>query len=72
MGLTQSYRRLLIKTPEIGDWVTYCCEEDLLQVVDQEHLANILEDIDEDVCSPVSVWRTYEDALVELKDRVHP
>lgn len=54
------------RAPRVGDWVTYCCEQDLEQVRDQEHLAELLEH-DSEEFGPYTFWLTREPALAELQ-----
>lgn len=52
--------------PRIGCWYSYCCEEDLYQVEDEEDLEALLADIEDGMMSPVGIWETREEALEAL------
>lgn len=51
----------------IGDWVTWCCDEDLKCIETTDDLRDILEDIEEDVHVPLGVWPTKKEALIWIE-----
>ena len=49
----------------IGNWVSYCCSEDLTRINSQEDVDDILDDIEEGDSIPM-LFETKEEALREL------
>jgi hypothetical protein len=49
---------------KIGHWYTFCCEEDLTQIDNDEELETVKEDLQDEIDS---VWETKEEALAEIK-----
>lgn len=56
---------MLGRNPQIGDWVTQCCQEDLYQIKDEEDLAVLADQADED--PGIMGWPTYESAIQDIE-----
>ena len=54
--------------PEVGQWYSRCCEEDLYQIETEEDVREIEEELEEfeGLCVTVRVWPTREEALADL------
>lgn len=58
--------------PEVGWWYTYCCEEDLWQIEDEEDLESVLESIEEGPAfAPVVLCETRVEALETITLQAH-
>ena len=53
----------------VGDWYTYCCDEDLRQVEDAEDAESVNELSDEGALVPLGVWPTRDAAVAALRSR---
>ena len=59
---------MLTRAPRVGDWYTFCCEEDLAQIHDEQELAELLEE-DAEAIADDEPWlcfkyfATYFDAI---------
>ena len=55
-----------IQAINIGDWYTFCCEEDLKQVKTQEEASELRQSFEDGESFIVGVWGSKENALKEL------
>ena len=56
------------KVPEIGDWYTLCCHEDLHQIEDQEDLDDVVEELGQPGGSLVDgIWSDQLTALQTIR-----
>ena len=57
-----------MKSPEIGDWYTFCCHEDLHQIENQEDLDDVVEELGQPGGSLVDgIWPDQLTALQTIR-----
>lgn len=68
-----------VEQVKLGQWVTYCCEEDMFQITTEaelqqvrETVADCLDEIDPEAMLCYEFWEDELSALVEIRSRYRP